>query len=269
MNTCYVSMMKCKRRIFNDDKLTRFFRSRSLKLAFAMLLAMFLFIGVSSAADIDWSFADHPHPEPHQLSVEEEAALNAAHRPDIPFTKFCDRVVQANFDIYNKHYPQFAATGDFPTRYSAWRYHLVAVPVPWESSCVFDQTSMKISESLQTIIKSGLVFCGVYSRQPRTPKEKEFVNDMNELVDFIGFGDPDAVWQLFNFRLSKPQINLNPDVEYFLRKSLRQNERLKNDRKTSHLEPLLSRERIEFIDQAVKRRDFEAVLQSTRPCTSQ
>ncbi len=262
-------MMKCKLRNLDEDKLTGFFSLRPLKLTLATLVAASIFVGVSFAADIDWSFTDHPHPRSHQLSAEEEAALDAAHRPDIPLNKFCDRVVQTNFEIYNKHYPQFVATGDLQTRYSAWRYHLVAVPVPWESSCVFGQSFMKTSESLQAIIKSGLVFCGVYSRQPRTPKEREFVNDMNELVDFIGFGDPDAVWNLFNFRLSKPQINLNPGVEYFLRKSLRQNERRKNDRKTSHLEPLLSRERIEFLDQAVKRRDFEAVLQSTEPCTSQ
>lgn len=65
-------------------------------------------------------------------------------------------------------------------------------------------------------------------------------------------------------------MHLNPDVEYFLRRSLADaGEGEPEDWDVDHLLPELDPERIAFVDAAIARKDFGAVAATTAPCSAQ
>ncbi len=62
-------------------------------------------------------------------------------------------------------------------------------------------------------------------------------------------------------------VDLNPDVEYYFRKLTRFTDFTTPELyDVSNLEPLLTPERIAFLDKAVQTSDLDAVIATTPPC---
>ena len=99
-----------------------------------------------------------------------------------------------------------------------------------------------------------------------------FVQALEELMSYASVGSLEAMDDFLGHHRPGSSISLNPDVELYIRKFLHKNDEFKKYKGTwytAHLEPLLTPERIEFVNAAVARRDFEAVLNSTAACPTQ
>lgn len=198
------------------------------------------------------------------LTREEKLEIEA--QSDEDGTAYCDRSLQIQFEIYNKRYPKFAKSGDEDQRFLAWKRYLAVAPNNSESFCIIYSVFDKI---MDTKSDTGLVFCGIFSHAPETSTDNAFFQALEELVSYASVGSLDAMDDFLGHHRPGSSISLNSDVELYIRKFLQKNDafrKYEGSWYTAHLEPLLTPERIEFVNAAVERGDFEAVLDTTAPC---
>lgn len=222
-------------------------------------------VSPASAEELNWSFADQPHPLEHQLTAEEEAVLESIDEKR-GGVELCAKVMQTQFAIYGARYPRFEESGPIEKRFSAWKHHLLKGDYYYESSCINDELFLKV---LNTKYEVDFVYCGVFSDIAETEKEYLFVESLEQMASYAHMGILEAMHNLLSLHKPGSSLSLNPDVELFIRKSLQKNDELveyKYTWYTGHLEPLMTHERIKFVDDAAKRGDLEAVLSSTSPC---
>ncbi len=233
------------------------------------IISFVIFIHTNAAfgaVKLDWSFADHPHPDETNLTAEERTATFLSIGWRGKPTDFCPNVISVQFEIYNDRYPGFAEIGTEEERFKAWKIHIVEGTYDKSLDCIVGEPFMKILDVRREV---ELVFCGVFSRQPISQSEKAFVNLVVEMLDYMKLGIGSVIGDLII--LHKPddpyvRVNLNPDVEYLFRKSLKLMDIYEGHFNTDHLEPHLTKQRMDFIDAAVQNRDFDAVLDTTPPC---
>ena len=112
----------------------------------------------------------------------------------------------------------------------------------------------------------GFYFCGKYSRSAKTTKELGAAKLIDEIFEYANtsyFGST----ALLQANIASDLIYLNPDIEYYFSKLV--NPLLKDEmepRDVSHLVPLLSKQQIEFLDEAVRQNDLQSVLDTTNSC---
>ncbi|NKB53813.1 MAG: hypothetical protein GKR97_16620 [Rhizobiaceae bacterium] len=230
------------------------------------IISFVIFIHTNAAfgaIKLDWSFADHPYPDRSEYTEAEVEALEAAREPGETYTNNCGLGIQAQYKIYNDRYPEFAKVADENERFLAWKYHIVADGKDWLGGCVFGMSFLTI---LDLIYQVELVFCGVFSRQPNSPVEKAFVDSVVEMREYLKLDVGVMMSHVLILHESGSSVNLNPDVEYYIRKSLEMKDLYDETFRTDHLEELLTRQRRAFLDAAVQNRDFDAVLDTTPPC---
>lgn len=224
-------------------------------------------MAASSAAsnELYWSFDDHPHPQSHMLTVEEKNTLNSIndYRGGI---ELCSKTMQSQFAIYGGRFPRFEQSGAEEKRFSAWKLHLLKGDYEFESECITDELFLKILETKHYV---NLVYCGIFSGIAETEQEHLFVESLEQMASYAHLGILTAMGNFISLHRPGSNLSLNPDVEFFIRKSLQKNVELveyKYTWYTGHLEPLMTQERIEFVNAAVERGDLDAVLSSTSPC---
>jgi len=231
----------------------------------ALLLSNIIQLNFANAApnnELEWSFVDNPYPFEHMLTDKERAAVQLPSEEN-DFAKFCERLVQAHFKIYSDRYPQFAESGPEDKRFVAWKRHIIEDGYTFESYCIDLQPFFGLLEAQHQV---NLIFCGVFSGKPATTHERVFVHAVEKLIADADAGNFRAMHQLMNLHTPESSLSLNPDVELYIRKLLQSNDEYKKEWHTCHLEPLLTPERIEFVNTAVERGDFAAVLETTAPC---
>ena len=219
---------------------------------------------------LNWSFADHPQPTAAELTKDEITAIERIESKDFQSEpeKFCIELPRTYFEIYNDRYPAFARIESGSARYLAWRAHIVERGTATPATCIVGDLSIRLMRAMSWPADIGLVYCGKYSRAPQNPQEKRFHDYLNELVEYARLGFADAISDLLVVNSDGPPVILNPDVEYYLRKTLEIGGEHEWYWNTSHLEPLLSAERVEFVNEAVKKRELNKVLQTTPHCAS-
>lgn len=234
------------------------------------ILAVFLtgIFSASKAQRINWSFTENPQPAFTELMDDERAAIEAAEGANAEAEpgKYCVEIPRAYFEIYNDRYPAFAEHGTEPTRYMAWKAHVVAQGMPSPSTCIVGEASIRLMRSMAWPAHIELLFCGNYSRTPQNSEEEYFHDALNELVEYAKFGSTDAISSLLVANADAPPIILNADVEYFLRKALQQSGEHESQWDADHLAPSLNKERIELLDKALETHDLALVLHTTQPC---
>jgi len=218
------------------------------------------------AENLSWSFTEHPHPDGGEMTEKELAALDEAWEQETETGNYCEPILQAGFDIYKARYPAFSLIADDHAGFSAWKRHTVTSGIRSTHGCVVNDIYVKLIRSTVGLPKDDLIFCGKYTREPASPEEEKFVAYMDELVDYAQLGSPDAISNLLVVNSDRPPVMLNTDVEYFLRKALVQSDAYEWKWDTSHLEPWLANERIEFINEAINTHDLNAVLQTIPSC---
>lgn len=238
-----------------------------------VLLAIFavLLIAISSAAQaqqISWSFAENPQPTFADLTKEERAAIEKAEAKNAEAEpgKYCAELPRAYFKIYNDRYPAFAERENELARYMAWKAHMVAQGMSSPSTCIVGDASIQLMRSMSWPAHIDLLFCGKYSRAPQNSDEEKLQDDLNELVEYAKLGSADAISSLLVANSDNPPIILNADVEYYLRKALKQTGEHESQWDTSHLEQSPNNERMQLLGKALETYDLALVLQTTHPC---
>jgi len=223
---------------------------------------------MATADQLKWSFADHPHPQNYKLTSEEKIALNSI-KDKRGGIELCGKIMQTQFAIYGKRYPRFEESGSVENRFSDWKLHLLNGNYYDESECITEGLYLKVFETKYDV---GLVYCGILLRSPQTEQEYLFVESLEQLVSYSHMGVLAAMNNLLHLHKPGSAVSFNPDIELYIRKFLHKNDKFGQFNVfdgvwyTGHLEPLLTPERIEFVNTAVERGDFAAVLETTAPC---
>lgn len=182
----------------------------------------------------------------------------------------CNAIMAVEFKLYNDRYPKYKTLWNEDERLRRWRKHLVRDDTGWSSICPEAVLTNKIWSYEEDIRNdTAFYFCGRFSREAWSARERKIKADIEEYIDL-------AVWDRYfiltgfminNENSTNNLINLNQDVEYFFRRLRKaidpEDEEFRN---IDHLIPKLSKDRIAFLDDAVKRSDYQAVVDTTPPC---
>jgi len=255
---------------------TNFQGSERKRLVFRAVLAIFIALpvflstvaGTNAAAAGQWSFEDHPQPGFEQYTAKERILLD----PYVLKAKGydgCEGDMRAKFDIYLGRYPEYARTGKPEELFRNWRIAVATGTQPNYDACIILYPYLKILDDSESYPFVMSVYCGASTSIFDNEKEKRLFRLLDELADYTdranngGHLGASSLLRLNHF----PEfIDFNPGIEYYLRKFLGTDKLYVDLADTSHLEPLLSAERKAFILKAVKDGNFQAVIDTTRPC---
>jgi hypothetical protein len=223
-----------------------------------------LWVTPCHAQELNWSFEQHPHPGYLEKTPAETAAIYAARDSGLTYPGGCVRGTRAAFDLYHQRYPQFAESGDEETRFKRWKWHIVSSGGYGERHCIIHLPYLLIPD-----LEGGsdLIFCGRFSGVPITKTDQIFFEIVSEMRDHAQLGISESMQFLMLLNGSLWDIELNPDVDYFVRKWLAQSGYKAKGVETDHLQPVLTPERKAFVDEALVRGDLKSVLETTAPCT--
>ena len=211
-----------------------------------------------------WSFRNNPHPLYFEYSEQEKEKINLLRSQK----NSCETILVTEYEIYTSRYPDIFKYGDEKTNFKNWKNHLAKELAKGEmlsiDSCLYLVPFYRLA---QLTADEGFYYCGRYSRLPNTKTELEIIRQIDELVQYSEIGFSEAIVFFLIASNNKEFIKLNIDVEYYLRKFLE----VHDDRKitsedNTRFNSLISKEKIIFLNDAVKKRDFNIVLNATAPC---
>jgi len=222
---------------------------------------------LAQIVNLDWSFVEHPDPYVSGYTAEEFRFLDKVSSAS-PDNGVCEAGTRARFKIYRDRYPDFEKSGEPMANYRNWKLNFAEILGKDFTGCLIISPMIKFFNLQKPRYNPGMYYCGKISGPPQSDRHKEMSAIAEELMAFAGIGNWHAIDTiLFLNHLGERFIDLNTDVEYFLRKSLPVDwEFDKRNKDTSNLEPLLDAERRAFVDAALERSDLQAVLDTTAPC---
>ena len=105
---------------------------------------------------------------------------------------------------------------------------------------------------------------------PATNIEKNIILTVNELVEYSKNRDKKTISKLLSINKLQTIIKLNSDVQYFLVMLAKQNNDLPDEKKweVENLVQSISKQRIAFLDEAVRQNNLQSVLDTTKSCKS-
>lgn len=219
-------------------------------------------------ANSNWSFDDHPHPSFSDLTEEEHEQL-ATGIFGLERVEYCRSVMANAFDIYRARYPELRKTGELDKNYRDWKKSVAKQNPSGIGTCPFSLPLYELVEHRPAFVAAGLVFCGANPPPQTSDVEVHFEYLTGQLISNISTGHKEALFSLLLTHDMESIVSLNPDIEYFIRKSI---ERIREfeptDWDVSALTPQLDAERIAFLDQAIEAGDFQSVVATTKPCSS-
>ena len=235
----------------------------------AMIFAIAFFTQPASAlTPVDWSFEDHQHPSVRDLSLEKKRLLGQAYEEDKK-SPGCSTLIATEFKFYTDKYPKYLEVGDEEILRQKWLdYVTQSGHVKW-ATCFYAKPHDAFYELATTYKENDreFYFCGLPSHSPANDYERSIVEHSSRMIFYAQKGVFHAVFYLMLANHLKTVFHLNPDIEYYFRKITKEAPTKSKDfSNVSHLTPKLSPERIAFLDEAVKRLDYQAVLETTQPC---
>ncbi len=215
-----------------------------------------------------WSFEEHPHPLYDELTEEEKKNSDVLAEYPLDGMSPCEADLLATYEIYLRRYPGFQKRGNARTNFTNWKNYIAHQKQNRGTLCMYKVPFRRLDAiTFEPYVRKDFYFCGQYSRIPYTPLEHDAYLLIEEAISYAKTGHWSAVTTLVASQGEDHVIDLNPDIEYYFRKLIYPfAEDVEQDRDTSHLEPMLSAERIRFLDDAVTKRDFEAVVDTTPQC---
>ncbi|MEP1206788.1 MAG: hypothetical protein ABJM29_07225 [Rhizobiaceae bacterium] len=235
-----------------------------------LIFAAFVLMGAGSPPldEKPWSFKQKPHPRKYQYSdqqreIWEQALMGGGRAADI-----CEALLDAEYRVYKLHYPAFvdADLSYDPDWQQAWRRHLVSDNYHLPTQCIVHTAHNRIVELLNHVGAVRFRFCGNLGSKPQTFDEDHLAAGLDQMLVLAGQGVPEAIINALSYASHMPNFELNTDVEYFLRQSLRKTYRFEHHWGVNHLQTELAAPRRVFVEDAVERRDLEKVLQTTASC---
>ncbi len=253
---------------------TNFQGSERKRLVFRAVLAIFIALpvflstvaGTNAAAAGQWSFEDHPQPPYEQYTKKELGYLDEAE--NVPADKSaCEASVEADYRIYRERYPEFEKSGDPQSNFKNWKHYLVYSNRTYYPICLFIPLESETSELLEKIPTKNFFYCGRDLTDAEITNYPHVAELLAEILDYANSGRYEAVAMIIDLSDYKPNIRLNPDVEYYFRKIVHTDyepEKARMD--TSILARLLSTDRRAFLDKAAETHNLQAVAATTAPC---
>lgn len=216
-----------------------------------------------------WSFDEHPHPLTRDFTDEERAFREMMiHKAEIT-GRSCETNVELDYQIYLRRYPEYVKSGEPENNLRNWKIHFAANSQKLNAYCLTLQPTNKMRKALRRPgIGRDFFYCGFYSRPPATAVEHDIKKHIDDLVEYAKTGSHLAIYNLLEQRTFFTFLDINRDVEYYFRKiSLPSFGPSRGVENTNHLESLLSMERKIFIDEAALLMNFQAVLDTSKPCS--
>ncbi len=238
------------------------------KIIFALFLLSFSsnlsFAQNSSTKQNFWSFRNNPHPLFYEYSEQEREKINDI----ISKNGSCKNILEAEYEIYKSRYPDIAKYNDEATNKKYWERYLVKEIVNGEmivmGACLYME---KIYRLMNLSADDDFYYCGNYSRSPNDISELEIASLINELVEYVKIGYKPAMPFFLIIADNRELIRLNIDVEYYLRKFLEiYDDRKMKEEEKNYFTASLSKEKLAMLDEAVRNKDFAAVLAKTAKC---
>ncbi len=187
-------------------------------------------------------------------------------------SKFCALLIESEYKIYNSHYQNFQKFGQKKQNFLNWKQYLIKQMKNNKADNLQACLLLSPTNELTRLegnynIDSDFYYCGHFSRAPQNEVENQIKLTIIEMVKNVEFGSDIAAWLLLKENNYKSTIRLNKDLEYYLRKIL-QNDELTSarDKDLSELAPLFDKKKLDFLDDAVSKRDFGLVLEATNKC---
>jgi hypothetical protein len=236
-----------------------------IKLVISLLLALTVLGTAPALADTHaWSFADNPHPRLGDLTAEEKAFIDTFRAGDATINA-CERSILAEYEVYNRRNLEFEASGAADETFRDWKVHLSRDTPGYLNSCM----STVAAEGLLMADPppSDFYFCGRYSRPPASAAELRYARLIDEVFVYAQSALEFSVNELLLVDKLTSIVDLAPATEYYFRKLVRP--ALKDEvepRDVSHLLPGLTGRQQAFLDEAVEKRDLQAVLAMTGDC---
>ncbi len=248
------------------DRFSWLHRPKTGKTVLAAFGFLLLAIFGAAAQENAWSFEDNPHPTYEEKTSQESSLTNFFIGTD-SLPTYCEKVVSANYKVYQQRYPDFQKSGDPETNFANWETHILTPTERIFSYCVIYSWTIKMEPLLDPPPDADFYFCGLYSRPPASERERKTAEVIDRIIVFAKTGSMSAsiFFLVTNDRLDF--FDLNPDVEYYFSKLVEQYLVLDtNLGDVVNLEPLISEERRAFVDRAAKNSDLQAVFDTTEPC---
>ncbi len=220
---------------------------------------------ISTVTAAEWSFEQNPIPHINDYTAAENKFVDQAEK-DGSGRIACAVYVEAEFQIYLKRYPEFKNTGTLRSIFARWKRHQVYNQLSY-NVCIVHVPSFKLAYLTSSVETINFHYCGRLIDTVVTKADIAALEALREAIDYANSGSPLAVETFLGFDEDYDFVALNPDVEYYFRSIIRTPQYAEPDLlDTSHLRPLLSAERLAFVDKATKTRDLDAVIATTAPC---
>ncbi len=221
--------------------------------------------GLSTAKAAEWSFEDHPIPHISEFTKAETDFLQQAD-DNRNGRNPCAVGVEAEFQLYLKRYPAYGDTGSFQTLFANWKRHQVYSSNSY-NACIVHTLWLKLMDLATFGDPVNFRYCGKLINPVVTKTDIAVLEILREAALYANSGSPLAIDIFLELDEDYDFVDLNPDVEYYFRKLTRSREYTEPELyDTSRLKPLLTPERIAFLDKAVQTSDLDAVIATTPPC---
>jgi hypothetical protein len=236
-----------------------------IKLVISLLLALTV-LGTApalAASDI-WSFADNPHPRFDDLTDEEKAFIDTFRAGDATINE-CERWILAEYEVYKRRNPEFEASGAPDETFRDWKVHLSRDRPGAYNTCL-SLIAMDILSDANPP-PSDFYFCGRYSRPPASAEELRYARLIDELFVYAQSTAEASVNDLLFVNELTSIVDLAAEVEYYFRQLIPQV--LKDEikpRDVSHLLPGFTTSQKALLDEAVEKRDLQAVFDMAGTC---
>jgi len=235
-----------------------------------MLLWLSSLVGQALAQELSWSFESHPHPDLSELTPQELSLKFVDMPPSQGSVVDCLVHLDKDFEVYNFRYPSFRQTGEVDTRYNAWKRYVADTNNAGVGFCKYAVSGLLLLMERTRFEVEGFRFCGALPKPSGTDAGRRFNTLVSEMLTNAQTGFAYPIEVLFMARQIDTIVSFNPDIEYYLRRFLAEaGEGTPEDWDVSKVLPELDPERIAFVDAAVARKDFGAVVETTAPCSAQ
>ena len=253
------------------------FFTGGIRLRFVHQIALvFLFFILSGGAEaqsskIAWSFEQNPHPSIAEMSLREKLALLSIKKRYDGVDVSCRASLQSEYQIYLGRYPSYLSFQDEQDPFIAWKRHIAQNSAVQQETCLYGRLIFQFSElDKSTFIGEDFLFCnGQFPRSPRTKHERELIRLTDELTEYVFLGSAKAAIVFGRAGAYSRVFYAHPELRYYMlsfahKQNAKANAEL--SRRLASVKKLISSERLEFLDEAVRGSSYKTVLDAMPDC---
>lgn len=231
---------------------------------------IFLLLGGEGISQGKWDFTGERQPTYRQLWSDELSIIGTG----------CTKALPELYERYKKRHPEFYPLADDPDMFRQWRKALVisAEEPEYRNFCVYDSIFEKYLQGMKRHPEKNL-FCGRLA-DGIEPEDKTLAEVIEEIAFYAFHGKSLPLKVMLDFHTMptdrygiKGSYRLNFDIAYYFQRQIALAPQPTPDSRelvAEYLQPdygkLLFEKRKRFVDAAFERGDYQAVVETTKPC---